>query len=230
MTLKEFITKWDGKLCDYDGAYGAQCVDLYRQYCKEVLEVPQSPPVIGAKDIWDNYVKELVAFNNTPEGIPVEGDIVIWGSGTYGHVAIFIEGDVNRFISFDQNYPDGTSCHKQVHSYSGVLGWLRKRCIIEPSIPVINDQTKIPGIDNKEVQQIRSEMLAKDNEITSLRLSISSLNTKVTELEAFVELLQKQLEPISDPYPPIVDSHTTPSSLSRLWTRIKNLFGLNLEL
>ena len=131
MTLKEFIKKYDGKLVDWDNAYGAQCVDLYRQYCKEVLEVPQSPPVKGAKDIWNNYVKELVAFKNTPDGVPVEGDIVIWGNGTYGHVAVFIEGDVNRFTSFDQNYPDGTLCHKQVHSYSGVLGWLRKRSIIE---------------------------------------------------------------------------------------------------
>jgi hypothetical protein len=118
MTLDDFIKKYDGKVIDFDKAYGGQCVDLYRFYLKEVLQIPQSPPVNGAKDIWNAYQPEYFdKIANTPEGIPQKGDIIIWGSdfGKYGHVAIYLEGDVNNFISFDQNSPIGTPCHKQKH-------------------------------------------------------------------------------------------------------------------
>ncbi|WP_252722587.1 hypothetical protein [Treponema phagedenis] len=37
MSLDEFVKKYLGKKVDYDGHYGAQCVDLFRQYCKDVL-------------------------------------------------------------------------------------------------------------------------------------------------------------------------------------------------
>lgn len=125
MTLQELLEQYNGRYLDFDGKYGGQCVDLYRFYCAEVLHIPQSPPVVGAKDIWGSYLKEyFTAISNTPDGVPTEGDIVIWGNGTYGHVAIFIEGNVNRFKSFDQNMPLKSPCHVQEHTYSGVIGWL----------------------------------------------------------------------------------------------------------
>ena len=130
MTLDEFIKKYEGKGVDVDG-YPAdnkyQCVDLYRQYVKEVLGYPQSPPVVGAKDIWDSYLPEYFKrIENTPTGVPEKGDIVIFGTGLgkYGHVAIFVEGTTSRFTSFDQNYPTGSLCHLQGHTYNAVIGWL----------------------------------------------------------------------------------------------------------
>lgn len=85
MTLAEFVKKWLGKKADFDGAYGAQCVDLYRMYCKEVLQVPQTPPVEGAKDIWDKR-----GVLKAREGKPEPGDVLVYGEsyGKYGHVAI----------------------------------------------------------------------------------------------------------------------------------------------
>ncbi len=47
MTLDEFVKKYLGKKVDYDGQYGAQCVDLFRQYCKDVLGIPHTGGVIG---------------------------------------------------------------------------------------------------------------------------------------------------------------------------------------
>jgi hypothetical protein len=49
---------------------------------------------------------------------------VFW-DGTDGHVAIFMDGSVNDFYSFDANYPVGTYPHRQYHNYYQVLGWLR---------------------------------------------------------------------------------------------------------
>lgn len=130
MTFDEFIKKYDSKGIDYDGHFGDQCVDLYRQYVKEVLGFPQSPAVTGAKDIWNTYLKDYYdRIENTPSGVPEKGDIVIWGDriGPYGHVAVFNEGDSRSFRAFGQNYHTGSKSHLHSHNYTGVLGWLRPK-------------------------------------------------------------------------------------------------------
>ena len=49
----------------------------------------------------------------------------MWTNGTYGHVAIFLHGDVHNIYSMDQNW--GSSYCKEVHheGYSGVWGVIR---------------------------------------------------------------------------------------------------------
>ena len=132
MTFQQFLNKWDRKGINYDGAYGNQCVDVYDQYCKEVVGC-RVILIPGAKDIWANYPTEaFVKIPNTPSGVPQKGDVMIWGTavGTYGHVGIVISANVNSFTSFDQNWPfdNGTGvAHFQYHNYSGVLGWLRPK-------------------------------------------------------------------------------------------------------
>lgn len=138
MLFSDFIKKWTGQKCDFDGAFGSQCFDLYRYYCQEVLNVPQSPATgdKGALTIWDNYLKDYFdRIENTKENVPQNGDIVLWGTkiGKFGHVAIFIDGDVNKFNSFDCNFPTGTLPHTQSHTYNGVLGWLRLKVnVVKP--------------------------------------------------------------------------------------------------
>ena len=51
MTLDEFVEKYNGKKIDYDGHYGAQCVDVFRQYCKDVLAIPHTGGVVGAAEL-----------------------------------------------------------------------------------------------------------------------------------------------------------------------------------
>lgn len=136
ITFNQFLTKWDGKYVDFDKRYGYQCVDLMRQYCLEVLGIPgyTLPPADYAKNIYKRYsaTKPFLKIPNTPTGIPKNGDIIFWDyypfvTGWAGHVAIVV-GDgasVNNFISFDQNWPTKTACHRQLHNYRGVMGWLR---------------------------------------------------------------------------------------------------------
>lgn len=193
MTLNEFIAKYDGKGIDFDGHFGAQCVDLYRQYVKEVLGFPQSPPVAGAKDIWDTYLPDYYKrVENTPYGVPEAGDIVIFSSGTYGHVSIFLEGNTSRFTSFDQNYPSGTLCHKQGHTYSGVIGWLK------PLIKNIEDMPDYfktllneAGLDINKEGEFRAfweKALKYDDTINDLREQIKSANEKLSETSAQVSM------------------------------------------
>lgn len=128
MNLYEFILKYYHRPVDYDGHFGNQCVDLYRQYAKDVLEFPQSPGVVGAKDMWTNYLEtHYTRIANGPDNYPEPGDVVIWsgGYGPFGHVAICVLADAHRFVSFDQNLPIGSLPHLQLHDYVHVLGWLR---------------------------------------------------------------------------------------------------------
>lgn len=132
MNLDEFINKYIGKKIDFDGYYGGQCVDLYRQYVKEVLDYPQSPGVGGAAEIWDSASPQYYDFiTNTPEGIPSKGDIVIWNrrvGGGFGHVDVFVSSqDINNFTGFDQNWPTLDVCTLTKHNYSNVIGWLHPK-------------------------------------------------------------------------------------------------------
>jgi hypothetical protein len=131
MNLNEFILKWTNKICDYDNFYGGQCVDIYRMYVKEVLGFPQSPGVVGAKDIWNSYLSShFDRIPNTPTGIPSAGDIMIWGSsyGPYGHVAVVTAATLNTFTCFSQNDPVGALCGlKTYKTYLPTLGWLHPK-------------------------------------------------------------------------------------------------------
>ena len=106
MTLTQFMRSYLGTKVDFDGKYGCQCVDLYRQYCKEVLGIPQTPPVEGAKDIIDNPG----VLNVTKDSALADysrGDILIWDkskTNKYGHVAILVDVyNTKYFIVLEQD-------------------------------------------------------------------------------------------------------------------------------
>lgn len=130
MTLNDFINNWNGKKNNYDGVYDNQCTDICKQWLSD-LGYSVSGAWGNGKD-WDKNGSraDLQWIANTPTGVPKEGDIMVFGGGSYGHVSIFISGDVNSFKSFDQNYPGGKlePCGVFTHKYTGSLyvkGWLR---------------------------------------------------------------------------------------------------------
>ena len=40
-TVDAFVNRWNGSYADYDGAYGAQCVDLFNYYNRDVVKAPR---------------------------------------------------------------------------------------------------------------------------------------------------------------------------------------------
>jgi len=132
MTLKDFIKKYDGKVIDFDGAYGRQCVDLFNQYIKEVWGIKEPIkefPVASAYQLFDkakakpNFITQL----NGPNDVPQAGDVIIWnqGVGPHGHVGIYVDGDVMKFNCFEQNWNNIQKCVKNSHSYNHITGWFR---------------------------------------------------------------------------------------------------------
>lgn len=130
MTLTQFIIKYLGTKVDFDKSYGAQCVDLYRQYCKEVLEIEQTPSVEGAKDIFENC-GQLTQIKESATADYSKGDILIWGateSNPYGHVAILVSiYNTNRFIVLEQNGYTQKGVELNIRTREGLIGGLWRR-------------------------------------------------------------------------------------------------------
>ena len=136
MTLTEFVDKYNGKKIDYDGRYGAQCVDVFRQYCKDVLAIPHTGGVVGAAELYTKYEAmplEQKYFERIPykAGMqPKAGDVVIFGStktNSYGHVAIVLDASTKEIAVFEQDGFKQDGAHVGSGNYARVLGFLRKR-------------------------------------------------------------------------------------------------------
>lgn len=135
MDLIEFVNKYHGKKVDFDGAYGAQCVDLFRQYCKDVLRAGHTGVVDGAKDLFLKYAdlpSECKYFDriSVENGIPEIGDVLVWDStatNKYGHVAICLGYDSTNdlIIVFEQNGFTQDGAKIAVRKTANLLGSLR---------------------------------------------------------------------------------------------------------
>lgn len=137
MTLEEFVIKYSGKKVDFDGIYGAQCVDLFRQYSKECLGISEHTGSCstsgGAKDLFLDYPKmekEKKYFIRETKKAMVQGDILIWDStetNKYGHVAIYLGKLNNSLIVFEQDGFKQDGAKINIRSKNNLLGFLRKK-------------------------------------------------------------------------------------------------------
>lgn len=135
MDLAEFVTKNLGKKVDYDGAYGAQCVDLFRQYCRDVLYIPEHTGAVdGAKDLYLQYKKMPIeqkyfeALNVLQK--PETGDVAVWAesmTNRYGHVAIVIGTYPAGLLVLEQNGLTQAGTELKIRSKDKLLGYLRRR-------------------------------------------------------------------------------------------------------
>lgn len=208
MTLNEFRSRWLGKKADWDGAYGGQCVDLFRFYVHEVLNQPQPKGVTGAADFWTNYPtdpnlnKYFDRIANTPNGIPQAGDVMVWNKnagGGYGHISIYLKGDVNSFVSLDQNWPTLNKVTETNHNYNNVLGWLRPKkghmpdegSIVVPKKQFEELVTKATGFD-EYAKQFQSPAQAKQL-IDQLKADVAGANEAKKEQEKRAEEWRKVL-------------------------------------
>lgn len=134
MTLKEFVYKYNGTKIDYDKAFGATCVDVFRQYCADVLKIEHTGGVDGAKDLFLDYCKKpkeqkyfmLIDEKKSPEY--KEGDVLIWGAtktNRYGHVAILLAEMSGDVLVFEQNGFKQDGAKIVLRTKENLLGALR---------------------------------------------------------------------------------------------------------
>jgi len=147
MNLQEFFDKHKGEPVDFDGAYGAQCVDLARQYMKEVWGFARQPEgVAGAADFFFKHGERPVqrelcdCIPYTGAIRPPAGSLVIFkssGTNKYGHIAICLEATQYGMRVFEQ---DGIANEQALKdgkpqkgacigywNYDRLVGWLAKK-------------------------------------------------------------------------------------------------------
>lgn len=135
MTLIEFVNKYLNKKIDYDGVFDAQCMDVFRQYCDEVLDIPHTGSVEGAKDVWFEFSsnREHEFFDRYNVMQAKYGDVIIWDetpTNKYGHIAIFISFVSfidGKILVFEQDGFKKDGCKLVIRDMKNSLGVLRKR-------------------------------------------------------------------------------------------------------
>lgn len=137
MTLTQFIKKYQGTKVDFDKAFGAQCVDLFRQYCFDVWNIEYTGAVEGAKELFANYESMPTAMrylNRTADGLLADysvGDVLVWGAtptNKYGHVAILVAVyNTKNFIVFEQDGFKQDGAKLVMRSRENLLGCLWKK-------------------------------------------------------------------------------------------------------
>jgi len=137
MTLQEFADKYKGVKVDFDGAYGAQCVDLARQYFKDVWNLPKQPEGVGgAKDFFYNHAgrpiqKQMCECITFEHGmIPPAGAVVLFDAtpeNRFGHIGICYQADANRINLFEQDGFNQQGAVFKFWGYQQVVGWLLKK-------------------------------------------------------------------------------------------------------
>jgi hypothetical protein len=139
MKYSEWVTKYNGKADDFDGAYGVQCVDLAKSFIKRVLGI--EPQAIGnAIDYYNkrNSIKYLTDnFTWIDYAVNLDfkaGDLVVFKTNSKnGHIAVCNGVETSTYFeSYDQNYNGaGSAMQLNQHKFSDathkVLGVLRPK-------------------------------------------------------------------------------------------------------
>lgn len=150
LSAQAFYLDRMNKGVDVDGAYGAQCWDLFAYFCKLA-----GYPVINcslsgyAKDIanqkaTNGILKNFVEVNvNSMQ----DGDWVVWGVSAatpYSHIAMFRKNNGNGTGVFLGQNQGGKQVASQINiAFTGILGVFRPKCYISaaPVKPTNNSLT-----------------------------------------------------------------------------------------
>lgn len=137
-TAKQFISQFKGKAIDIDGAYGVQCVDGFKAFCKWMGYPVKATGNGWADGYWYNratqgYAKYFDFITDTTK--LQEGDWLFWAFGSkdcpYSHVAMFVQYDnasKTKGSIFGQNQGAKNGAFNTVANHGlGILGAFRPK-------------------------------------------------------------------------------------------------------
>lgn len=138
ISLTQWIQQTQGRYWDMDGAYGAQCWDLWAKYSMDMYGMSIQDcitPTGYAGGLYTSYPVSArceQVYERIPASgySPVAGDVAIWGYSTYTpytHVAIVAgnEGVKNNSIYIITQNPDASAL--KWFPINGLLGYLHPR-------------------------------------------------------------------------------------------------------
>lgn len=145
ITFNQWIDQTKNRFWDMDGAYGAQCWDLWAKYSMDMYGMSIQDcitPTGYAGGLYTSYPVSArceQVYERIPASgySPVAGDVAIWGYGTYTpytHVAIVAgnEGVKNNSIYIITQNPDASAL--KWFPIDGLLGYLHPRTMPKPDV------------------------------------------------------------------------------------------------
>ena len=145
ITFNQWIDQTKNRFWDMDGAYGAQCWDLWAKYSMDMYGMSIQDcitPTGYAGGLYTSYPVSArceQVYERIPASgySPVAGDVAIWGYGTYTpytHVAIVAgnEGMKNNSIYIITQNPDASAL--KWFPIDGLLGYLHPRTMPKPDV------------------------------------------------------------------------------------------------
>lgn len=161
ITFNQWIDQTKNRFWDMDGAYGAQCWDLWAKYSMDMYGMSIQDcitPTGYAGGLYTSYPVSA-RCGQTYERIPasgyspVAGDVAIWGYGTYTpytHVAIVAaDGMQNGNIYVITQNPDASAL--KWFPTAGLLGYLHPRTMPKPGVnnPTGDNNQGNPGTSRR---------------------------------------------------------------------------------
>lgn len=125
-----FAQTYLGQTITARGGIGGECVDLADQWISEAYGLAHV--YRNAVDWATPRITGLAWTANTPTNAPLWGNLVVWGesaaagTGPDGHIALVLAADTMHLLTADQNWA-GRVVTLNIHPYTGVLGWLRRK-------------------------------------------------------------------------------------------------------
>ena len=145
--MQSFMSKYLGVAVDFDKAYGAQCVDLIRQYFKDIWGLPRQPEsVSGAEDFFFKHESrpiqrelcDCTAYDGNAR--PPIGSVVVFKAhqgNQYGHIGICVNTYEDGMDVFEQDGVANAALLKagleqkgayiSKWGYGRLAGWLTKK-------------------------------------------------------------------------------------------------------
>lgn len=194
MTPEQFYAETLNKVIDYDGAYGAQCVDAFR-YWGKMNSVPIPPtPNNWASGYW--LSRDGLGFSKwfdyVTDGNYRTGDWVIWNNGSRSHpsshIAMWYYGQ-----EYGENQGGNRGFCLKPTDFSDALGALRWK-----------------GYDTmKNIEQLAYEVLAglwgngeeRKQRLTAAGYDYAAVQAKVNEILANNQVEEPEPAPEPEPTP-----------------------------
>lgn len=140
ITFDDWIKQTQGRYWDMDGAYGAQCWDLWAKYCMDLYGASVSDCITPTGYAEGNYTrfptnaKMAQIFEKKPADYsPVKGDVAFWNFSsqhTGSHVSIVMEDGVHdgRITVLSQN---PNPAQRMSFDLTAFLGYLHPKALGE---------------------------------------------------------------------------------------------------
>ncbi len=153
----DWVKSQVGKSIDYDGYYGAQCVDLILAYYN-YLGVKTARG--NGKDYATNELP--LGWNRYENGIPQKGDILVYTNGEYGHVGIYESDSSSYHQNFNHNYVENIT--RKYNSFN-IQYW-----------GVIRPDFKEEVVEEQQIEYLgntfRSQIIS--NKVNNLSIAVST--------------------------------------------------------